>query len=204
MNILVMLSCSSLYDWFSKSFYKEEGTNPNKYDKINKDIKSTSAGANQCIALPFFQGIGTPNSNSGATGGFVNLTLNTTRSDMARAMLESIAYEAKNNIEVLESCGGKVSQLFISGGLTNFDEFNHIQADVYQKNLVKSENSEQTSLGAWASAAVTLKAYVSYSDALKIAKEDDHEIFYMPNEQNYEIYKKLRMAMNKIYQKLNK
>ena len=37
-----------------------------------------------------------------ASGSFHNLTLNTTRQDMARAVLEAIACEARNNIEVLE------------------------------------------------------------------------------------------------------
>jgi sugar (pentulose or hexulose) kinase len=198
-----MLSCSSLYDWFRKNFYKEETANSNKYEKINEEIQNTPAGANQCIALPFFQGRGTPDWNNGATGVFANLTLSTTRQDMARAMLESIAYEAGNNIERLEAYAGAASQLFISGGLTNFKEFNQIQSDVYRKNLVQSKNPEQTALGAWVSAAAALKLYASYSDALRIAKEDDPVMVYRPNEQNYEIYQKQRTAMNRIYQKLN-
>lgn len=195
-----MLSCSSLYDWFKRQFY-EEGKD---YSSINGEVEASQAGAGGCIALPYFQGRGTPDFNMQATGSFLNLTLNTTRQDMARAVLEAIACEAKNNIQVLEHYAGEARQLFISGGLTNFEAFDQMQADTYQKVLIKSENSEQTSLGGLISALVTLGVYDSYQTALKAVKADEKTREYRPNLELAEVYEHKRRKMQELYEKLYK
>lgn len=193
-----MLSCSSLYDWFKKQFYCGE----KDYSRINSEVEAAPAGAGGCIALPYFQGRGTPDFNMQATGSFLNLTLNTTRQDMARAVLEAIACEARNNLEVLERYAGEARRLFISGGLTNFAAFSQMQADVYQKLLVKSENPEQTSLGGLVSALVTLGAYGSYEEALKAVKAGERMTEYRPNPELEAVYREKRLKMKELYGRL--
>ncbi|MDY3250787.1 MAG: FGGY-family carbohydrate kinase [Candidatus Choladocola sp.] len=193
-----MLSCSSLYDWFRTQFYP----NSEKYKEINHEVEESPAGAGGCIALPYFQGRGTPDWNSSATGSFLNLTLNTRRCDMARAVLESIACEAKSNIEVLEQYAGTARQLYISGGLTNFGVFNQMQADVYQKQLIRSENPEQTSLGGLISALVSLGACEDYQSALAQVKEQEKTVSYEPDPERREIYENKCSIMQQLYRKL--
>lgn len=193
-----MLSCASLYDWFKKQFYDPgEG-----YERINREVESSPAGAGGCLVLPYFQGRGTPDFNMKASGSFHNLTLNTTRQDMARAVLEAIACEARNNIEVLEQYTGEARQLFISGGLTNFESFDQIQADTYQKKLVKSSNPEQTSLGGLVSALTALGTYGSYEEALRAVKAGEQEKSYEPDPGQGRIYEKKRRQMKELYRKL--
>ncbi len=78
-----------------------------------------------------FQGRATPQWNPKATASFTNVTLSTTRGDMVRALLEGIAYEIRNNLDIVEGQIGKADQIHIGGGLSNSHEFNQIQADVY-------------------------------------------------------------------------
>lgn len=48
-------------------------------------------------------------------------------------LLEGIAYEIRNNLDIVEGQIGKAEQIHIGGGLSNSHEFNQIQADVYGK-----------------------------------------------------------------------
>ncbi len=194
-----MVTCASLYNWLYRNFY-DDGTPGRKFEKMNEMVLSSPAGCNGCVALPYFQGRGTPDWNSGARGGFMNVTLNTTLADMTRSILEAIAYEACNNVEVLERYAGKASRIYIGGGLTMFSAFNQMQADIYQRELMRFEDSEQTVLGAWANAAVTLGMFADYDEALSRAKEGVGYRVYTPDSGFYGIYQKQRAEMNRIYQ----
>lgn len=193
-----MLSCASLYDWFKNQFYPEE----KGYDRINADVESSPPGADGCLLLPYFQGRGTPDWNSGAVGCFDGLTLNTTRQDMARAVLEAIACEAKNNIELLEKYAGQAGRLFISGGLTSFAAFDQLQADVYQKELILSGNLEQTSLGGFLSAAVRLGLYGDYREAAAAVKQGETSQVFYPDPSLAEIYARKCRRMEELYKKI--
>lgn len=194
-----MLTCAALYNWGKRTFFSEEpeGT----FEGINQAVMSSPPGARGCIALPYFQGRGTPDWNADATGAFFGLSLGTTRADLARALLEGIACEAANNLEELERYSGAMERIYLGGGLTQFPAFNQIQADVYQKPLLRSADSgERTALGAWASAAVTLGCYADYEQALSAPREAGQEERYQPDPEKAGLYREQRGRMNRIYQ----
>lgn len=122
---------------------------------------------------------------------------------MARAVLEAIALEAKNNLDILEGYAGKLDRIRIGGGLTRFAAFNQIQADIYQKRLIHNMgNGEQTALGAWAGASVALKLYPDYDTALRqILSEDEQEAF-SPNPARRQLYQEKQRRMNELYHRM--
>lgn len=126
------------------------------------------------------------------------MNLGTTRNDMARAVLEAIALEVKNNLDILEGYAGNIRRIYIGGGLTKFHAFNQMQADVYQKTLIRnSENAEQTALGAWVGATVALNLYPDYDTALeKVAVQ--REIF-AANQFQADLYREKQRKMNELY-----
>lgn len=194
-----VLACASLYNWAMSTFFPETA----QIEEINAAVERAPAGANGCIVLPYFQGRGTPDFNDQAAGCFANLNLGTTRDDMVRALLESIACEIAINLEVMEGYIGKIQNIYIGGGLTKFSEFNQIQADVYRTEIVyDSDFSEQTSFGAWASAAVTLGIYDSYEKAISFEREKHHMRTYRPRKQTREIYENTLKKMRETYEKL--
>lgn len=195
-----MLTCAALYNWGKQTLFSEEPEG--EFEEINREVLMSQPGAHGCIALPYFQGRGTPDWNTSATGAFFGLSLGTTRGDLARALLEGIACEVKNNLEGLEAYTGPMEKLYIGGGLTKFQAFNQIQADVYQKPLLRSQDSgEQTALGAWASAAVTLRCYPDYEQALIAQRGKGHYEHYQPTPEHGLVYEKKRIRMNELYQK---
>ena len=194
-----ILACASLYNWAMRTLFPEAG----EIEEVNAAVKRAPAGANGCIVLPYFQGRGTPDFNDRAAGCFTNLNLGTTRDDMIRALLESIAYETAINLKVMESYVGRIRNIYIGGGLTKFSEFNQIQADVYQREIIyDSDFSEQTSFGAWASAAVSLGVYDSCEKAMSFEKERHRMRVYRPKEEARKIYGDALRKMQETYEKL--
>lgn len=195
-----MLTCAALYNWARDVFFAESREDALPFDQINQAVEMSPPGANDCLVLPYFQGRGTPDWNAGARGHFANISLSTTRADMVRAVLEAIALEVKNNLDILESYVGEVNKLLIGGGLTKFPAFNQMQADIYQKKLIHSAKSaEQTALGAWAGAAVAMGIYGTYDKALAAAKEKEQNEYFTPDPAHLEIYRRKQRKMNELY-----
>lgn len=194
-----MLACAAMYNWIKDILFPDTTT----FCKINESIGQTPPGSHGCVVLPYFQGRGTPDWNSKAAGCFANLNLSTSRGDMARAVFESIAYEGRLNLEALERYMGPADQIYIGGGLTQSSELNQILADVCQKPLFcRRDSGEQTSLGAWISAAVTLGLYTDYDQALARACKAVRFDTYYPDAKNREVYDRGRQAMSQLYQKI--
>lgn len=192
-----MLTCAALYNWTKQNLFRDSA-GEDGFEQINQAVEASPPGANGCLVLPYFQGRGTPDWNAGAMGGFYNMNLGTTRNDMARAVLEAIALEVKNNLDILEGYAGNIRRIYIGGGLTKFHAFNQMQADVYQKTLIRnSENAEQTALGAWVGATVALNLYPDYDTALeKVAVQ--REIF-AANQFQADLYREKQRKMNELY-----
>lgn len=193
-----MLACASVYDWFNSQFYQEVPRDQ-RIAAVNAEVEKSPAGAKGTLALPYFQGRGTPDWNSAARGAFLNLTPNATRGDLARTLLEAIALEAANSVELLSRYIGTNGALYINGGLTKFDEFNRIQASAYNRSIRKSNNPEQTSLGAWSSAAVAVGLYQTHAAAIAKAKQEDQITEFAPQPDWTDLYADKRREMNRIY-----
>lgn len=195
-----ILTCSAAFDWFCNNFYKE--VQGDIYQKIDQEISESPPGANGCMLLPFFQGRATPQWNPQATASFTNVTLSTTRGDMARALLEGIAYEIRNNLDVVEGQIGKAERIQIGGGLSKSEEFNQIQADVYGRELIQYRNREAGIIGAWASTMVESQKISDHETALKCARKKDVQKIYAPMEENIEKYQEICVRMNQLYKKM--
>jgi len=164
-----MPTTGTVYRWFNENFYSEESRSGNSYEKINSEAASAPIGSNGLVLLPHLQGRGAPYFNPLAKGVFCNMTLGTKRSDFARAILEGIACEVYENIQVIQEMVGDIELVSAAGGLTSFDLFNQIQADMYNKKVLCYENEEASSLGAWISAAKTTGMFASYEEAFAAA-----------------------------------
>ncbi|WP_041591447.1 FGGY-family carbohydrate kinase [Tepidanaerobacter acetatoxydans] len=195
-----VLTTGSIYGWVKEQFYKDD----ENFVQINKEVEQAPVGSDGVVMLPHFEGSAAPYWNPLATGLIFNLTLGTKRASIARSALEGITLELAENIKLLEQVTeAEIHTVTIAGGLTKFDVFNEIQADAFNKQVVKFKNSEATSFGAAISAMVTLGIYASYEIALqKIQKEKD-KITYTPNMENVEKYKKIAWRKNELYKALD-
>jgi glycerol kinase len=99
--------------------------------------------------VPAFVGMGAPYWDPFARGTILGLTRGTTRAHLARATLESIAYQTRDVIECMErDAGVSVPELRADGGATANGFLMQFQADVLGRPVVRAAVAETTALGA--------------------------------------------------------
>ncbi len=99
--------------------------------------------------VPAFAGLGAPYWNQDARGLIIGLTRGTGKAHIARAALESIAYQTADLLDAMQADSGiELKELRVDGGATRNDSLLQFQADLLQIPVVRSRISETTALGA--------------------------------------------------------
>ncbi|MCX2678998.1 glycerol kinase GlpK [Galbibacter sp. EGI 63066] len=98
--------------------------------------------------VPAFTGLGAPHWNQHARGTMVGITRGTTLNHIARASLESIAYQTYDVLKAMEADAQiNIKELRVDGGATTNDFLMQFQSDVLETKIVKPETLETTALG---------------------------------------------------------
>jgi glycerol kinase len=112
--------------------------------------------------VPAFTGLGAPYWDPHARGALVGLTRGTTRAHIARAALESIAYQCAEVLEAMQKdCGEKLAELRVDGGAAANDLLMQFQADLLGAPVVRPRVLETTALGAAYLAGLTVDLWPS-------------------------------------------
>jgi glycerol kinase len=99
--------------------------------------------------VPAFAGLGAPHWDPYARGTITGLTRGTTAGHLARAALESIAYQTADVLAAMEADAGlAIAELRVDGGATVNDMLMQFQADILGVPLVRPKVWETTALGA--------------------------------------------------------
>ena len=99
--------------------------------------------------VPAFAGLGSPHWDAYARGTIVGLTRGSTASHIARAALESIAYQTADVLRAMEADSGIVlSEMRVDGGAARNDMLMQFQADLLRVPVVRPVVTESTALGA--------------------------------------------------------
>lgn len=99
--------------------------------------------------VPAFTGLGAPYWDPYARGGLFGLTRGTTAGHIARAALQSIAYQVADLLRAMEAdAGHPVSELRVDGGAAANNLLLQFQADVLGVRVVRPRVLETTALGA--------------------------------------------------------
>ena len=99
--------------------------------------------------VPAFSGLGAPHWDMRARGAIVGLTRGTTRAHLARAALESIAYQTRDVLEAMsQDTGTRPPSLRADGGAASNDWLMQFQADATDIPIERSAVRETTALGA--------------------------------------------------------
>jgi glycerol kinase len=112
-------------------------------------LASTVETTDGVYIVPAFAGLGAPYWNQHARGTIVGITRGTTSAHIARAALESIAYQTMDLLKAMEADSGiSIKELRVDGGATANNLLMQFQSDLLQTNVIRPITVETTALGA--------------------------------------------------------
>jgi glycerol kinase len=120
--------------------------------KKSSDIEALAAtvpDSGGVYFVPAFTGLGAPYWDADARGAVYGLTRGTTAGHLARAALESMAYQTRDLVEAMRhDCGVPPARIKVDGGASVNDGLMQFQADLVGVPLVRPATTETTALGA--------------------------------------------------------
>ncbi|MHB8964132.1 MAG: xylulokinase, partial [Saccharofermentanales bacterium] len=207
-----LLTAGNVYQWFAGQFM-DSPTSEGRLAQADNLARQSTPGSGGLRMMPYLTGRGAPNWNPDARGAFLNVSLDSKKSDFVRAILEAIALEISDNlgfvrgslirsgilipVQVPES-----SDMLLSGGLAKMTEFNQMIADASGCSVIVRENTEATALGAWAGAAAAIGLFPDSRSAVASALAGQNEARYVPDPSRKAIYDFIGSELQQYYRKI--
>ena len=111
-------------------------------------LATSLAGNDSVYFVPAFTGLGAPHWDMYARGLLIGIERGTTRAHIARATLESIAYQTRDLVEAMRAAGQPIEVLRVDGGGTANRFLMQFQSDVLGVPVEVAAIRETTALGA--------------------------------------------------------
>jgi glycerol kinase len=148
--------------------------------------------------VPAFAGLGAPHWDQDARGLIIGLTRGTGRAHIARAALESIAFQTADLLDAMRADSGiELTELRVDGGATKNETLMQFQADVLGIPVVRGKNTETTALGAAFLAGLAVGFWKSKDELSKTFHEEKRFEPKMPREKISEMQAKWNEAVKR-------
>lgn len=122
--------------------------------------------------VPAFTGMGSPWWDPYARGTIVGLTRGTGRAHLARAVVEAMAYQVRDVVDVMRESGAAVAALRVDGGASEMDLLLQFQADQIRLQVTRPATTEITALGAATMAGLAEGVWDSLEDLAALWSPD--------------------------------
>jgi len=133
--------------------------------------------------VPAFAGLGAPHWNQHARGTLVGLTRGSTAAHIARAALDSIAFQTLEVLQAMQADSGiSIKELRVDGGATANNLLLQFQADLLGTRVVRPKITETTALGAAYLAGLAVGFWKNVADIEHQWKPDRAFLPAMPQE----------------------
>lgn len=143
------------------------------------DSKDSEYFANKCqdnggvYLVPAFTGLGAPYWDMYARGTMFGITRGTTRDQIIRASLESIAYQVSDVIDAMKNDTGlKIKSIKVDGGASKNNFLLQFQSDIADIMTIRIQTNETTALGAFYLAALAIGMFKNKEEIKAFEKKD--------------------------------
>lgn len=141
---------------------------------------------NGVYVVPAFSGLGAPHWNPEARGTIVGLSRGSNDAHIARAALESIAYQTHDILKAMEmDAKAPIKELRVDGGATQNNFLMQFQAEILQTKVIRPAVTETTALGAAFLAGLAVGFWKDIEELKALWKED--KTFTHTTEKNYDV-----------------
>ena len=157
-------------------------------DAAKSEQLATEIDDTDVYVVPAFTGLGAPYWNMHARGAMFGITRGTSREDIIRATLESLAYQTYDVLNAMrKDSKTEIKQLNVDGGASANDFLIQFQSDLLECTVERPKYLESTALGAAFLAGLAVNFFES-KEALKELKSIDQT--FHPQENKEKINKK--------------
>ena len=179
------------------------------YEFLNEVVEQTSPGAGGVIFTPWLHGNRSPREDAYARGIFFNISLNTGKRQLIRAVLEGVAFHKRWMLEALEKRIPYQKNIRLVGGGAKSDVWCQIISDITGRNIEVPKNPQNAgTIGAAIVCAVGLGLIKSFKDAKPLIPV---EKVYKPRmeykkmyDNSFAVFKKLYDQNKLLFRALNK
>ena len=163
------------------SFFKDSSETENLLKNASDNSK--------VLVVPALTGLGAPHWDADARGAIFGLTRDTSKEDITKATLESIAFQSKDLVEAMKKDNASFKKLMIDGGMVVNNWFCQNLADTLEVEVTRPQIIETTSLGAAFLAGINADLFEDLN-ALKRSKLVDKTFLPRAKENRYGEWKK--------------
>ncbi|MBN1427085.1 MAG: hypothetical protein JXB07_01790 [Anaerolineae bacterium] len=193
-----------LLRWYRDTFCAEEVSIARRTGRDPYDVIFESIGpeTRDLFFLPHFVGSGTPTLDSKSRGAILGLTLDVGKPELARAVVDSINYEMRLNIEAMENAGIAIQKLHVIGGGAKSPKWLQMKADVFGKPVCVLEHTEAAAFGAALLAGQAIGVYPSLQEAVSYLIKI--RMNFEPDFRNIDRHRERYLRYKRIYPLLKK
>ena len=179
----------------SIKWFKDNFAAGSSYKELDETVDDEPSGI---LVMPHFAGAATPYMDNGSKAAFLGITLETTKSDIYKAIMEGVTYEILLNLNRLGQAGIKPSMLYATGGGALSSVWLQMKADILGLPITSLLAPEVGSVGTIMLTGVAVGALENLRTA-KAAMVKAGKTYY-PNSEKHEKYMKLYKRYEKIYE----
>ena len=150
--------------------------------------------------VPAFSGLFAPYWRSDARGVIVGLTRFNNRHHIARAALESTAFQTREVLDAMRADSGvELNELKVDGGMVANELLMQFQADILDKPVIRPRVSETTALGAAYAAGLATGVWESLDALRKNWTEDRRWLPQMGDERRDQLLARWKQAVERTF-----
>ena len=197
-----ILSAASCHKWLCDKVLSEKD-----YGLLENEIDTNLLGKNELFFLPYLMGERSPINDTDATGMFIGLRPDTSRSQMLLAVLEGVSFAIRDNIEIAKSLGIDIKASCLCGGGARSKLWRKILANVLNIQLNIPVAEEGPGYGTAILSMVGAGEYASVSKAAeelvgikeKVLPEESLVALY---EERYQKFRLIYPTVKELYKNL--
>ncbi|MGA2503181.1 MAG: FGGY family carbohydrate kinase [Anaerolineales bacterium] len=195
--------------WFRDNLCEMDVSRANEtsLDAYDFLLRNASSNPTNLLVLPHFSGSGTPTFDTASKAAILGLTFSTTRTDLAKAILEGLTYELRVNLDLLKAGGVQIDELRAIGGGAKSALWLQLKADITGIPVAVPEITEAAGLGAAILAGMGAGVFNSPSEV--VGQILHFRKIYRPNpkfqqeyDQRFGLYRKVYPAVSPITHEL--
>jgi xylulokinase len=147
------MSAGLCLSWFNREFGTVTlgGQRTNEQETLTQFVNqaaSSKPGARGVRFLPFLEGAATPYQNPDLAASFYGFRTRHTKADAIRAVLEGVAFNVRDSVDLLEQLGTEIQEVRLSEGGSRSDLWCQIISDVLQRPVTTFKELDSSALGA--------------------------------------------------------